>query len=132
MKNFLRNVIKGNGIIPPPKCEQAFHQSFEDALNVDWYDKNGGYEVIFYKDKLEHIAQFNLDGSLLEYSLNIPEGYLPEIIKESIDSKGEIMNSVMRNRGNTVEYEIIVKDKELNRLLITFSNIGELLEERIL
>ena len=84
MKDFLRKVIEGNGIMPSTECQQAFLQIFEDALNVDWYEKNGRFEVIFYKDKLEHIAQFNLDGSLLEYTLNLPEENLCSLSYHSV------------------------------------------------
>lgn len=130
MNKFLKNVIEGNGITPSAIFLHAFNQNFENAVNVEWYDKGEFFEAIFYKDKMEHIAIFNLTGRLLEYKLYLPEGYLPEPIKKRVEEKGEIMNAVMRNKGNMVEYEVIVRDKELIRHLITLSDVGCLLGEQ--
>jgi hypothetical protein len=130
MNTFLENLLDGNRRKPSDICLQAFDQNFQNTINVDWYDRGSYFEAIFYKDNLEHIALFNPSGSLLEYRLNLPDGYLPETIRNKVESKGEIMNTVMRNKGNTVEYEVIVRDKELNRYLITFSDIGNILEEK--
>ena len=132
MKDFLRKVTRGNGVSPSKICLHAFYQNFKDAINVDWYNRDGYYEAIFYKENLEHIAIFSLTGSLIEYKLYLPEGFLPLPIKNMAETMGEIMNAVMRNKGNMVEYEIIVRDDKLNRHLITLSDIGILLEEKIL
>lgn len=130
MKNFLKSVFEGTGISPTKVCLQAFAQNFEKAINVEWYDKKDYFEAIFYKDNIEHIAMFDKTGNLLEYKLYLPEGYLPELIKNKVEAKGEIMNTVMRNKGNKVEYEVIVRDKELNRYVLTLSDVGSLCEEK--
>ncbi len=132
MKDFLKKVTKGIGISPSKICLHAFNQNFKDAINVDWYSKGDYYEAVFYKENLEHIAIFSLSGSLIEYKLYLPEGYLPLPIKNMAETIGEIMNAVMRNKGNMVEYEIIVRDSKLTRHLITLSDIGSLIEEKIL
>jgi len=44
--------------------------------------------------------------------------------------KGEIMNAVLRNKGNRLEYEIIYRDATLTRFLITLSDLGAVLEEK--
>ncbi|MBC8321069.1 MAG: hypothetical protein H8E34_10130 [Bacteroidetes bacterium] len=132
MNDFLKKVLKGNGISPSRVCLQAFNHNFENAVNVEWYNKKNYLEAIFYKDNIEHIAIFNLNGNLIEYKLFLPEGYLPASIIKIVEAKGEIMNAVMRNKGNMVEYEIIVRDGKLNRHLITLSDIGILIEEKIL
>ena len=79
---------------------------------------------------MEHIAIFSLTGILTEYRQNLPTDFIPESIKNTVLLKGEIMNSVMRNKGNMLEYEVIVRDKELNRYLITLSDIGRIIEEK--
>ena len=130
MNDFLRKVAEGGGVSPSDICLQSFNQYFEDAINVEWFKKENHYEAVFYKNNLEHIAIFNLAGILTDYRQNIPAGYLPELIKNIVSSKGEIMNSVMRNKGNMLEYEIIVRDKKLNRYLINLTDIGRLIEEK--
>ena len=130
MDNFLKKVVEGNGVSPPEGCQQSFKQNFEDAINVEWFKKECCYEAIFYKNSLEHIATFDISGVLLEYRQNLTEDYLPVTIKDLVTSKGEIMNSVLKNKGNRLEYEVIVRDGDLNRFLIKISEIGNIIEEK--
>jgi len=130
MSDFLRRMVEGNGISPSEVCLKSFNQNFEDAINVEWVKKANCFEAIFYKNNLEHIAIFSRSGILNEYRLNIPSDYLPETIKNFVSARGEIMNTVIRNKGNMIEYEVIVRDKELKRHLINFSDIGRIIEEK--
>ena len=128
--NFLRKVIEGSRITPTTVCLEALNQNFKNAINVEWYELGNLFEAIFYKDNLEHIALFNTDGILQEYTQYLPEGYLPESIKKILETRGEVMNTVLKNKGNTIEYEVIYRDKELNRYLMSFSDTGKVLEEK--
>lgn len=130
MNDFLKKVVEGNGVSPSDVCLQSFNENFADAINVEWFKKESFYEAIFYKNDLEHIAIFDLSGILMEYRQNLPVDYLPVAIKNIVTSKGEIMNSVLKNKGNMLEYEVIVRDKELNRYLITLSDTGNIIEEK--
>lgn len=132
MKDFLKRVIEGTGIPPSEACLQSLNDNFNEAFNVEWFSKEGYFEAIFYRHNLEHIALFSLDGALLEYKQNIPAEQLPEYIRSTVLSKGEIMNSVQKNKGNIIEYEFIVRDKLLKRYLIILSDMGEIKEEKIL
>jgi len=132
MKDFFKKILEGNKPEPSESYIQSFNELFADAINVEWSDKEGYYEAIFYRNNLEHIARFNKEGKLLEYQQNISQEYLPERIKDLAFSKGEIMNAVLKNKGNTLEYEIIVRDKFLKRYLVIFNDIGEIKKERIL
>lgn len=130
MKEFLKKVILGNGISPPEICLQSFIQNFENALNVEWHKKHNYFEVLFYRNNLEHIAHFSLNGFLTEYIQKVPFEFLPEAIKDIALEKGEIMNVVMKNKGNTIEYELILRDKAKNRTLLVVSDMGELVEQK--
>ncbi len=132
MKDFLKKVIEGNGVSPSEVCLQAFNDNFMDAVNVEWFNKKSYYEAIFYKNNLEHIALFSLNGVLLEYKQNLPTEYIPEAIKNLALSKGEIMSSLLNNKGNMIEYELIVRDKQRKRYLIVVTDIGDLILEKIL
>lgn len=132
MRKFIRKIVEGNMVSPSNICLQSFKENFKDAVNIEWYDKTDYYEAIFYKNNLEHIALFSLTGILMEYRLNLPINYLPEPIKNMAMEKGEIMNSVMRNKGNVVEYEIIIRDERLIRYQLLYSEIGFLIEEKML
>lgn len=130
MNAFLNRILKGNGIIPTEICAQSFRVNFADAVNVEWYKRRDHYEAVFYRQNLEHIALFSLEGVLLEYKQNLPSEYLPEALKKLVLSKGEIMNSVLINRGNLLEYEFIVRDSHLKRRLVVLSDVGTVKAER--
>jgi len=132
MNDFLRKVVKGTGVSPSAVCRQSFAENFTDAINVEWNETDGSYEAIFYKYNLEHIALFSMEGMLMEYRKKLPAEFLPEAIKRLALSKGEIMNALMYNKGNSLEYELIVRDHGLRRYLLLISDEGELKEERML
>lgn len=130
MTDLLHRIFGKNGIIPPAECLDSFNRHFQDARNVEWFQRGDNYESIFYKNEIEYIALFNQTGSLLEYRKALPVVLLPEAIKQTALSRGEIMNSLIRNKGNTLEYEIIIRDKSHTRYLMGFSELGDIVEER--
>jgi len=130
MKDFVKKVVEGDGVSPSEVCLNSLNQNFENAVNVEWFKKDNHYEAVFYRNNLEHIAIFSLSGILNEYRQNLPADYLPDPIKKTASSRGEIMNSVMRNKGNRVEYEVIVRDSNLNRHMVTLSDMGGIVEEQ--
>lgn len=132
MKVFLKKIFEGSGVIPPFACLQSLNENFSDAVNVDWYKREDNYEVLFYRNMQEHIALFNLNGDLLEYRQNLSLECLPENITKNAMAKGEIMNSVLRNKGNLLEYELIVRDSDLRRHLVLFSETGDVQEMKTL
>ena len=132
MKDFLKKVIEGHGISPPEICLESFKEVFNDAINVEWFKREDRFEAVFYRNNLEHIAFFSANGIFEEYRLNLPADHLPVRITKLLSYKGEIMNSVLRNKGNLLEYEVIVRDPDFTRSLITISDTGNILEERVL
>ncbi|NJM15147.1 MAG: hypothetical protein HC896_07020 [Bacteroidales bacterium] len=130
MEDFVKRMLDGSGINPPEACLQAFAANFEGAVNIEWWDRGSSFEAIFYRDNLEHIAIFDRTGLLIEYRQFLPAPYLPEAIKTDLEARGEIMNAVLRNKGNSIEYEAIIRDKDLNRFLILMTDLGKVTEER--
>ena len=130
MKDFIKKVITGAGISPPDVCLHSLNRNFENAVNVEWSRREGCYEAIFYNNCIEHIAIFSLAGTLEEYRQNLTPEYLPESVRNLALQKGEIMNSVLRNKGSKLEYEIILRDQQLKRHMVIFSDLGEIIEER--
>lgn len=132
MKNFLKKVIEGNGISPSQVCLKSFDDNFSEAVNVEWFNREGGYEASFYRHNREHLAVFSLNGVLLEYRQDLTPEHLPGSVRNLSLSMGEIMNAVLRNRGNMLEYEIIIKDTASHRHLVLITDVGELIEDKIL
>ena len=127
MEDFVVKVMKGDGCNPPQLCLDAFESKFSTAISVEWYDRDGNYEAVFYKNQLEHVAVFSPSGFLSEYKLMLQEDYLPGKITDILKPRGDIMSAVLKNKGNALEYEVVVMDKEMKRSLILFSDQGKIL-----
>jgi hypothetical protein len=132
MMNFFSKIFKGSLFSPPEIIKNALNERFHDVINIEWNRNGDIYEAIFYKDNIEFIAIFDNSGLLLEYKMFLPEGFLPEKIKSELNKKGETMNAVMINKGSSVTYETIYRDKELTRYVLIFNELGEMMEERVL
>ena len=130
MEQLLENLIKGDRFTPPDHCLKAFKDQFRGAVRTEWIEKASGYEAVFYKDNLEHIALYKPDGKLIEYKKSLSPEYLPDALKSSLKGKGEIMNAVLINKGNSIEYEVIIREKTQTRHLVLFSDQGRVIEER--
>ena len=128
MANFLSKLFWNQEIVVPRKIKGVLTSKFPDIINVEW-NKNGNfYEAIFYKDQLEYIAIISQDEELIEYKKFLPDGFLPQVIKDKLQLKGEIMNAVMINKGNSISYEIILRDNELTRFLYLLDEKGSITE----
>ena len=131
-KNFFKQIIRPISITPPPVCEKEFIKNFEGAINVEWSEKDDLYEAVFYRDNLEHLANFSNTGALVDYRMSLPAGLLPVSVKSSLETRGEIMNCILINMGNSLVYEAIVRDQDLNRYHIEMSELGkELASKRL-
>jgi hypothetical protein len=132
MMNFFSKIFKGSLFSPPDSIVDSLKERFHDVINIEWNKNGENYEAIFYKDNIEYIAVFDRSGILLEYKMFLAEGFLPEKIKSVLNTKGELMNAVMINKGNSVTYETIYRDKELIRYLMVFNELGGIIEEKVL
>jgi hypothetical protein len=132
MTKYLKKMMEGNNIRPPGLCLESFHSSFRNAINAEWSQSEGGYESVFYEDGLEHIARFDASGLLLEYKMFLPENLLPEKIREQLVGRGEVMHAVLINKGNLIEYDVIIRDPDFQRFQMTYSQTGDILMEQML
>lgn len=130
--NFFSKIFKGSDFLPPEKIDKLLKQSFQEAKNVEWSINGDYYEAIFYKNSFEYIALYNKSALLLEYKVFLAEYYLPQVIKEKLINKGEIMNVVLINKGNSIGYEIIYRNTALVRFMIVFDELGAFVAERML
>ncbi|HAM99947.1 MAG TPA: hypothetical protein DCQ26_15205 [Marinilabiliales bacterium] len=131
-KKFFKNLIAGNQSSPPTEVESSLVKQFAGAINIEWYKKEDDYEAIFYLHQMEHIARFKITGELIEYKINIPPTQLPPFIIETITTIGEIMSSVVINQLSKHHYEIIVRNKILQRLVVVLDDKGEILDRKFL
>ncbi|HPR32459.1 MAG TPA: hypothetical protein PLK12_10195 [Prolixibacteraceae bacterium] len=132
MMNFFSRIFGKPDFSPPSFVQEALFKKFPGIINVEWAKNGTHYEAIFYKDQLEYIALIDTEGVLAEYKMFLPEGLLPEQIKEKLTQKGEIMNAVMINKGNTICYEVILRDEKLIRYVYLLNETGTILEHHVL
>lgn len=122
--------------IQPKKCDpsdgilEAFHLNFEEAINVEWTEKKTKYEAIFYKENMEYIALFEKSGGLERYQVNLRRDLVPIAIIQKMEEMGEIMNAVLINEGNNIQYEIIICDSKMNRHLVFVSQSGNVVYDK--
>jgi hypothetical protein len=132
MINFFAKIFKSSPFSPPEEIINALKDKFPDVINIEWNKSGDSYEAIFYKDNIEYIANFDKDGELKVYKMFLPEGFLPGNILDIVRKKGELMNAVMINKGNSITYEIIFRDTNLVRSVMLLNEKGAVLEERLL
>jgi hypothetical protein len=132
MEQLFNKIFAGDNVNPPENVKQAIYYAFKNPVNIDWYVRNEIYEAIFYDNSREHIARINARGKLLDYKINLELDALPERIKKTVESKGEIMNVVSIHNKKNISYEVIIRDAELKRYIIKINNDGNITEEKLL
>lgn len=121
MKNFL-NIPGKEALSPPDIISRDLFNRFQDPLNIEWSKRGELYEAIFYCKSIEHIADYRSDGAFVSYRVNISPPVLPDGFEQMLDSDFEIMNLVKRvSCEGLVSYEIVARDRELNRYLININ-----------
>ena len=130
MEKLFINLTDRNSIVPPESVEEAMIRHFSDAVNLEWFFENGLYEAIFYLDNREYIAKFDSNAKLTDYRINLSLDEIPENIAQAIDPQKELMNLVEIHKNNTLQYELILRNKDLVRFVALFNQFGERLSEK--
>lgn len=126
MDDFLRNIVEIRGIQAPESCAQFFNERFPGAINSEWFKNEQNFEVHFHLDEIEYIALMDPEGMLLRYKMYLDKELLPSKIKFKLEKDWEIMNSILINNGNSIKYEIIVRNENLTRYLLMVDYLGEI------
>ena len=125
-EDFFKSFFKGNIIIPPDNVRNTFFAKFPDAINVEWVKMDPLYEAIFYEHETEKIARYTDEGNWIDTKTNLDLIALRPEIRKNAEQSGEIMNSIEIETDGSVNYEVIVRDKSLNRFLLIMSSNGEI------
>ncbi len=129
MENLLKNILHSKNVDPPEKVKVSFEKYFYNPLNVEWFNLNSTFEAVFHEDELEKIAMFDTNGDLLEEKVNLGIELLPAQVKMVARSHGELMNSIRIKRKEDILFEIIYRDKELDRYLLLLDRDGKVLNK---
>jgi hypothetical protein len=125
MNNLLNKFLNREKAKPQKPVLISFKSQFKSAKNIDWTVTENYSEAIFFIQEQEYIARFSPDGKILEYKINLPLTAIPENIKETACQHGEIMNLIETNKSDLQkEYEIIVRNKDLERFQLVLTKDG--------
>lgn len=116
--NLLSKIFGLNTTSPAKQIRQGFEKHFPDARNIEWTSHKKYHEAIFYEEDIEKIARFDNEGNLNETRINIAPADIPSWLGDKTSKELEIMNciSVLTKEGTA--YELIVRDRDLNRYVM--------------
>lgn len=132
MKIPFFNIFRSHSKTIPAEVTKQLEASFPNAKNIDWEIKSEICEAIFYLEDVEHIAKISKKGVLIEYKKNLWPEELPEDVKIGGDSFGEIMNAIVIHENDKVFYELIIRNKKLDRFEYVFDYQGVVLKTKTL
>ncbi len=125
---LFRRLFSADKVKVPDLVKKSFRLTFAHARNAEWTMVGDHYESLFYLDGREQIAHFDPAGAMCEYRVNIPVDDAPKVVLDLARQTGELMNVIRIEREEKILYELIARDKELNRYLILMEGDGALLK----
>ncbi len=128
-EEFVKKILSGSGIDVPIRCTEGFENHFKGGINPEWQQKAKIFEVLFHKDGIEYIAEFDTNGELIKYKMNLSKELLPALIRSRLEKEREIMNVVLINKRDHIMYEVIVRSSALSRFRLIVDQMGEVIEE---
>jgi len=132
VKRLIRNLFLRKSLRLPNAVVKGFSEHFNTSKNIEWSKIGKIYEVLFYDNETEKIARYDKKGNMIEVRTNIAPHLLPENIKPVAENKGEIMNSILINKPDSLFYEVIVRENPLKRIMLLMNDKAEILELKVL
>lgn len=132
MNNLFNKIFHASTKQIPQKIKDSLILQFPEALNVEWEAKGKFYEAVFYVNDIEFIAKISEDSTIVEFKQNLKLNELPDFISAQCLKLGEIMNAIVIKRDKAVLYEVIVRDKNLDRSVLLLDERGKLLKNELL
>jgi hypothetical protein len=125
-------IFKTGKANPSKAVKKALFSAFPKAKSIEWTQNPGYWEAIFYEKKVEKIARFDIEGNLLDYRVNLTGIAIPETISQSLNNHHEVMNCIAIYASGSIQYELIARDKDLNRFLILIDQGGQIIKKETL
>ena len=129
-EEFIKKILGGSNTHVPQQCTESFESHFKGAINPEWLLKADIYEVLFHKEGIEYLAEFDTSGELLKYKMNLSKELLPTLIRKRLEEEREIMNVVLINKRDHIVYEVIVRSSALSRFRLIVDQMGEVIEDK--
>lgn len=115
----------------PQAVQESFNQEFASAEDVEWEEREGGYEAEFEEYNTEKTARFTESGMLEHVRTEIDKKELPDAVMESLNNDfGDyrIKGTYMLEQDNGTFYKVKVKKDGKTEKLI-FDDTGSLIDK---
>lgn len=132
MNKLLKKIFLTPSKHIPEKVKEALYAQFPEALNIEWDFKKGVYEAVFYVNEIEFIAMISEDIGIIEYKQNLRLDEIPSHITKECVNSGEIMNAIAITKETAIFFEVIVRNKKMERSALLLNESGMLLENKLL
>jgi hypothetical protein len=76
--------LSAQNALLPSLIKSSFKKAFPDAVDLNWAENNGKYEIEFYLGPEMYTAIYDINGILLETAVIIPDDQIPEILLSEI------------------------------------------------
>jgi hypothetical protein len=130
MNSIIHHFIPPNHFTPPARVVSALYKMYGDLLNVEWFEEEKCYEAVFYHEGMETIARFSEEGELQVSKRNLPLHMVKPQVARQAEIVGELMNLIEITQHGTLFYEIIARDKYLDRYFLLLQENGAVIEKR--
>jgi hypothetical protein len=134
MLSIRNNMARAGKVTPPQFVATAFGILFPEAVNAEWYVNAQGFEAVFHHNHSEMIAMLGANGELLETRLNMPAAKAPAMVMVALapESESELMNVIKVEKNTETTYEIIYRNRHLDRFVMLISEQGNILSDNAL
>jgi hypothetical protein len=122
-------IFKTGKANPSKTVKKALLIAFPKAKSIEWTQNPNYWEAIFYEKKVEKIARFDIEGKLIDYRVNLMGDTIPDTISKVLHDHHEIMNCIAIHANGSIQYELVVRDKDLTRFLIIIDPAGQIIKE---
>lgn len=130
MKNLLDKIFNSSTTDPSGEAQKCLSTHFKEAKSIEWSKISNGFEAVFYINNQEYICHISTKGELLEYKINLNPFNLIDTIKKPAQEHGEIMNAISIHKPEQeVIYELIIRNKKLERFTVMFKSDGAFIKK---
>jgi hypothetical protein len=93
----------------PSHIKNSFKKAFPEAVNLNWAENNGKYEIEFYFGRDMYTAVYDINGILLETSVIISDDLIPENLLSEIARKHPDAGLAYAEKVTKVGDEIFIR-----------------------
>ena len=116
----------------PDQVQKALSRDYADAQDVEWTDKEKGYEVDFQQGENNLEVEYNKEGEKLEEEIIIDPEELPQSIRDYLRqeySQLHIGEASLESKNDATVYEVELLNGFFREIDLEFDVDGNLLKK---